>query len=367
MKTILLIFALICFPLQAFAVTDGAPVDTGTVRGVVTKVISDEVRLIPGTETKNVVQDIEAKTDSGDTIRILNDRVPLKVGDGFYATWQETPEGKMYTVKEADRRMVILFSVFLFAAVTIIIGGWVGLRALLSLVASVLVIIYALLPQLAHGAPPILTSTLFAALILAIAMGVTHGLNRTTYAAFGASVITILFAILLGEFFVTAARLSGFTDDASTILNLSTGGTLHMEGLLLGALIIGILGIIDDLAVTQVLTVQELKNANAALSKGQLYTRAMRVGKEHLGAVVNTLVLAYAGAALPLLLLFSLSPSDPIMLLNSEVMAIEIIRSSVGGVALALILPIATSLGIFVVKKGAIEPQNGHHHHHHHA
>ena len=367
MKAILVFLVALSIPFQSLAVTDGAPIDTGSVHGTVTRIVSEEEILIPGTDTKNIVQDIEAKTDAGEVLRIVNDRVPLKVGDGFYATWQETPDGKVYTVKEADRRMAILFSVLLFAAVTIIIGGWVGLRALLSLVASVFVIVYMLLPQLAHGAPPILTSTLFAALILAIAMGVTHGLNRTTAAAFGASVVTILFAILLGEFFVTAARLSGFTDDASTILNLSTGGTLHMGGLLLGALIIGILGIIDDLAVTQVLTVQELKNANDNLSKGELYTRAMRVGKEHLGAVVNTLVLAYAGAALPLLLLFSLSPSDPVMLLNSEVMAIEIIRSSVGGVALALILPIATSLGIFVVKKGQTEPSNVHHHHHHHA
>lgn len=348
---------------QAFAVVDGAPIDTGTVRGTVIKILSEDVRPIPATGAKSVVQDIEARIDDGEVVQITNDRVLLHVGDAFYATWQETANGKMYTINEADRRGVILFSVFLFICATILIGGWVGFRALLSLAVSVFVIVYMLLPQLAHGAPPIVTSTIFASIILAVAMGVTHGLHRTTMAAFGASVITILFAILLGNFFVIAARLSGFTDDVSTILNLSTGGTLHMDGLLLGALIIGILGIIDDLAVTQVLTVQELKSANELLSKKELYVRAMRVGKEHLGAVVNTLVLAYAGTALPLLLLFSLSPSDPMMLLNSEVMAVEIIRSTVGGVALALILPIATWFGIIVIKNGSTEPLKKHHAH----
>jgi uncharacterized membrane protein len=158
--------------------------------------------------------------------------------------------------------------------------------------------------------------------------------------------VTIIIAIFLGEFFVSFAQLTGFADDTTTILNLTTGGTLNMHGLLLSAMIIGILGIVDDLAVTQVASVAELHRANSALSRKELYKRAMRIGREHFGAVVNTLFLAYAGAALPLLLLFALSPSSPWMLVNSEIIAIEIVRASVGGVALALVLPIATFLGV---------------------
>lgn len=334
--------------------------DTGVQRAVVTEIHNQQDRVVPGTDATVTVQNITARTDDGTRITLENDRVPLDVGDAFYATYQELPDGRVYTVKDADRRGMLLLSVALFALVTAAVGGWIGVRALVSLAVSVGLIVYVLLPQLAAGAPPVLVATLFAAALLGLAMTVTHGLNRTTLAAFCASMLTIVAAILLGNFFVDAAHLSGFTDDVTTILNLSTGGTLHMEGLLLGALIIGVLGIIDDLAITQVLTVAELKRANEGLSRRELYRRAMRVGREHLGAVVNTLVLAYAGASLPLLLLFTLSPSDPGLLLNSEVMAVEVIRSAVGGVALAVVLPVATLLGVWIVRPGEGEVHHRH-------
>ncbi len=358
-------FLLFCFASStswASAAVDGAPIDSGIIRATVERVLSDEVVEIPGAGATTRVQTLEAITDEGERAFITNDRVPLAEGDSFFVSWQEGSDGPLYTVREADRRSVLLIAVLLFAFSTILVGGWIGVRALISLGISIVVIVFVLLPQLAHGASPVLTATTSAAVILGLAMLVTHGANRHTAAAFGASVVTIIGAIFLGSASVSLARLSGFTDDTSTILNLSTGGTLNMEGLLLGAFIIGILGIIDDLAVTQVLTVQELRAASAALSARDLYRRAMRVGREHLGAVVNTLVLAYVGSALPLMLLFSLSPSDPLYLINSEVLAVEILRAAVGGVALAAVLPLATWFGVLVAKNGLPQAHHGHSH-----
>ncbi len=314
---------------------------------IVEHVSEERSEQIPGTDVEQSIQTIIARLDAGERITFTNDRVRLQAGDSFYGTYLETRDGeRIYTVTEPDRRGALITVVALFSVVTVIVGGFVGFRALIALLGSGAIVFVYLLPELASGAPPIFTSVVAAAGILAFAMVVTHGFRKTTLAALVASVATIGIAAFLAEFFVSFARLTGFTDDASVILNLSTGGTLNMEGLLLAAIIIGVLGVIDDLAVTQVSTVKELSHANSTLSRSDIYRSAMRVGKEHVGAVTNTLVFAYTGAALPLLLLLTLLPESLALNINSEVVATEIIRTAVGGIALCLILPIATILGV---------------------
>jgi uncharacterized membrane protein len=333
------------------------------VRATVVDVLSESSVYAPGLQIERTIQNIRAQLDTGEYIEIENDRFPLEEGDAFFARFLEVDGEKMYTVQEPDRRMALGVAVGIFALVIIVIGRLVGLRSLVSLGVSFAVIIYGLLPALASGFSPIVVSITLSAVILALAMSITHGISRTTLAAFLGSIATILVAIFLGNFFVSFALLTGFADDTATILNLSTGGALNMQGILLGALIIGILGIIDDLTVTQVATVSALHEANATLTSRELYTRAMGVGREHLGAVVNTLFLAYAGAAMPLLLLFALSPASPLILVNSEIIAIEIIRAAIGGAALALAVPIATFFGIWALRmpKTPFEPK-GHLH-----
>ncbi len=343
--------ALLLFSMLVPSVVSANEVDASSshVRATVVQVVSESTRVLEGIQVTTVEQVLEAQTDGGGTIIVFNDRTPLEVGDTFYAA--PTGGGEYaYSMYDVDRRSPILIAVLLFAVATIAVGGLVGVRALISLAVSVALIVYMLLPLLAGGAPPVMTSIGFAAILLGLAMVLTHGFTRTTLAAYLSAVVTILIAIVLGDFFVGAAHLTGFTDDASTALSFSVGQTLAMDGLLLGAMIIGVLGIIDDLAITQVLTVAELKRANTTLSPKELFSRAMRVGKEHLGAVVNTLVLAYLGASMPLLILFTVLPTDKGFLLNSEIIATEIIRSSVGGVALALVVPIATALAVVLMR-----------------
>lgn len=333
-------------------------VDEKQFRAVVTHVLSQEVRTLPGTDATVVVQELRAVTQEGEEIFFENDRVVLKVGDAFFGTFLTSESGAtIYAVRDPDRRFLLLSVILLFVTTTIGVGGMIGLRSLVSLAFSIGVIVFVLLPLLVSGISPLAVSVLVSALILAFAMAVTHRVTLSTAAAFVASMVTVTFAILLSQFFVSASRIAGFATDESAILNLTTGGALNMEGLLLGAMIIGVLGIIDDLTVTQVSTVRALYAANATLSPRELYRRAMGVGREHLGAVVNTLVLAYAGASLPLLLLFSLSPASPLSLLNSDVMATEIIRAAVGGIALALAIPIATFLGTVVATRHPLTPE----------
>ena len=314
-------------------------------------------KTLPGLDLEVTIQQLVAETDTGERIMLENDRVPLAVGDAFFGTFIETPEGRLYSVRDPDRRGVLIIVALLFTASIVAVGKFTGLRSLISLALSLYVISTFMLPLLASGTSALLVSAVSALAILALAMAITHGISWGTVAAYVASFVTIIFAVVLSQIFVTSARIAGFAGDESAILTLTTGGTINAEGLLLGAILIGILGIIDDLTVSQVATVQALDDANPTFSPRELYARAMHVGREHLGAVVNTLVLAYAGSALPLLLLFSLSPSSPLSLINSDIMATEVIRAGVGGIALALSLPIATLLAVLL--KDRLRKKNG--------
>lgn len=145
-------------------------------------------------------------------------------------------------------------------------------------------------------------------------------------------------------------------------LNFNTGGTLDFQGLLLGAIIIGVLGVLDDIAVTQVSVVGELKSANSNLSKKDLYLKAIKVGKDHTSSLVNTLVLAYTSVSLPLLLLISQSDTSILKIINSEVFSTEIVRTIVGSIGLILTVPITTFLAVMFIKPNEISMHQGHHH-----
>lgn len=355
----------VCIALVLFfapVLTAWAIADTPLLHGVVVEIVDERTEVIPGTDTAAVLQDMLVLLESGDRVSVFNDRTPLSVGDALYVFPTELIDGPVYTVHDVDRTSVLYLAVILFGVATVIVGRWVGARALVSLCVSLGLILYILIPLLSSGYPPVLVSALGAALILGFAMALTHGVGRTTLAAYAAALVAVLCAIGLGEFFVYAAHLSGFADSSAGSVSVALGSAINMQGLLLGALIIGVLGIVDDLAVTQVVTVAELRSAGTTGPK-ELYTRAMHVGREHLGAVVNTLVLAYAGASLPLLILFSYAPAPTMLLINSEVIAVEIIRAAVGGVALAVVIPVATYLGILAGGKTSSTPA-GHGHTH---
>lgn len=331
-------------------------------RAKVVNILSDEQKWIPELEIYTRFQKIEAKIIEGPrkekTVTLENDFLPFEKGDKLFVHYLGTiNDNETYVIKEPDRREALFLFIALFMLIVLILGGRQGLKSLLALAASFLILFYFLFPQLLAGASPVLISTIFAIAVLMLATYLTHGLNRkSTSALIGAS-ITILLAILLADFAVRAAKLSGFTEDASISLNIITGGTLDFQGLLLGAMIIGVLGILDDIAVTQAATVKELHSAAPNLSRKVIYEKAISVGKEHVGALINTLAFAYAGAALPLLLLFySAEPS--FLTINREIFATEVIRTVVGSIAIILAVPITTAISvILLVKQEEKSPQ----------
>ncbi|MEX2054364.1 MAG: YibE/F family protein [Candidatus Colwellbacteria bacterium] len=326
------------------------------VRARVIEIISETEEFHEGLDLTSKVQLIKAEilegSKQGEVVEVESDFFHLEEGDVFFMNYLITINGhELYTISEPDRGPTLIIFTLLFVAAVVIFGRWQGVRALLSLVASFFIILYLLVPQLMLGAPPIITSIGLSILILAVAMSITHGINRKTIAAFLGTMFAIIFTGILGWVGVKYAQFSGYTSDDVVYLNLGTGGELNLSGLFLGAIIIGALGLLDDIAITQAAAVKEFLDSK--ISRKETYKKAMRIGREHVGALVNTLALAYAGASLPLLLLFSMSESPLALILNREIFASEIIRTIVGSIGLVLTVPITTLIAtILLAKKG---------------
>ena len=326
------------------------------IKAEVVEVLNQEEKNVPGTDVQSTYQTITAKILEGDqngrVVTIENDFLVLRQGDRFfmYHSISGLDGRETYSVRDIDRRGVILFFIVLFIAVVLLFSGKQGIRSLIGLAGSFFVILYVLIPSLLKGYPPVLTSVAIATIILFLAIYLTHGFNRVSTVAFSGTVLAVILTGILAYLGVTLARLSGFATEEAVYLNFSTNGTLDFAGLLLGGIIIGVLGVLDDIAVTQAAVVSELYNSASHLSPKEVYKKALRVGKEHVGALVNTLALAYTGASLPLLLLFSTSDSSGSSIINQEIFATEIIRTIVGSIGLILTVPITTLLAVYLLR-----------------
>lgn len=356
MKSILLSILVFSFLVPIASAQELYQDFQGTFRAKVLAVKNVESILVPGTDVASTVQTLEVIFLEGprkdQAVTFENDYIQLEKGDVFYLDYLVSIDGvEHFVIREMDRRIPLAIVVGLFALTVLVFGGMQGLRSLVSLGASLLVIIYALVPALVEGYSPVLVSTLVATVVLFCAIFFTHGFNRSSAIAFCGTLAAVGVTGLLAWLSIAYTSLSGLSSDETVYLNLNTRGELDLVGLLLAAIIIGALGVLDDIAITQVAVVEELYKFETFLTKWDIYRRAIRVGKEHVGALVNTLVLAYAGASLPLLLLFSLSDSSWLSIVNREVFATEIVRSMVGGIGLVLTVPITTLLAVLILSR----------------
>lgn len=356
--TLFLLTACTLLPLGAFGAFEDPAFEETVFKAEVLSIVSEGERPILGTDLREVYQALSVQIvegeRSGERLRVENTApAPLSPGDTFYLHRLVDPVGgETWSVGEPDRSGVLLVLTIVFVLITVLAAGMAGVRSLVALVASFLLIVFGLLPMLSSGFPPAITSVLFAVGILSISMFITHGFDRKTLVALSGSIGALIFAALLSEWAVRAARLSGFSSDEAVFLNFAADGGLSLPGLLLGGILVGVVGVLNDVSVSQVHTVAELKDANPSLSRRAVFRRAMKVGKEHMGAVVNTLPLAYAGASLPLLLLFSYSDASFWFIVNREVFSAEIIRALAGGVGLMLAGVIATVSAVLLLIPG---------------
>ena len=343
----------------------------------VVQVVSESRELIPSTDTEMVFQELRVRFTQGKfkgtEATFTNDYIPLKEGDRFIARIIEHSDGNTeYVVSDFERRPVLAVLTALFLIAVIVFGRMQGLRSLVSLGVSILAIFYFLIPLLLKGYHPVLLSTITAAAILFFAIFFTHGFNRKSLIAFSGTTIAVIVTGLLAQISVTLGNITGFASHEAVYLNFNTGGTLDFAGLFLAGIMIGMLGVLDDISITQVAVVRELYGVAPHLTQKELFASAIRVGKEHVGSLVNTLVLAYVGVALPSLLYFSTAYSSVGQMLNMEIFASEVIRTIIGSIGLILTVPVTTLLAVYFLKdfKGKKltldEMEHGHSHGHSH-
>ncbi len=342
----------------------------------VLNVLSQSIHDVPGTNTSATYQTLSAEIldgpDKGKTVTVSNDYLNMKQGDEFYANHTVGGQDAIndtWNVQEPYRIPVLEILGVLFILTIIIFGGKQGVRGLVSLTASLAVIFYVLLPGILAGYSPVLLSVGISSFIIVIGSYITHGFNRTTSAAVLGMIATICVTGALAYWSVHAAMLSGYSSDEVTYLHFTTNGTIDFVGLLLGGIMIGLLGILYDAAIGQAIAVEELKRAAAHYSHWELYRRALRIGREHIGALVNTLAIAYVGVSLPLLLLLHFTNMSIEATINQEIFATEIVRTMVGSIGLILAVPLTTLISVWMLRKGKpsdTKVSEGHSHSHSH-
>ncbi|WP_373301873.1 YibE/F family protein [Streptomyces netropsis] len=260
----------------------------------------------------------------------------------------KAPENLRYSVTDVDRTVPMIVLAVLFALAVVVVGRLRGVFALIALVISFGVLTMFILPAILQGSNPLLVAVVGGSAIMLIALYMCHGLTARTSVAVLGTLTSLLVIGLLGSLFIDWAHLTGNTDDQTALVH-GLFPQIEIQGLLLAGIIIGSLGVLDDVTVTQTSAVWELKEADPSASWRKLYGSAMRIGRDHIASVVNTLVLAYAGASLPLLLLFTIADAGVGTVATSELVAEEIVRTLVGSIGLVASVPVTTALAALVV------------------
>ena len=328
--------------------------------------------------TQELRVQIKSGPEKGKEVLTTNEENPahtnrrVRQGDYIVLGIQVYGDEVTYYVNDVYRLRAIWWILGFFILITIIFTKRQGLRAFAGLALSFAIIFYYLIPQILSGSNPFVVAIITAILITSSALFIAHRFTMRTIVAFFSTLGTIFIAIGLSQIFVNASRLTGLGTEEAFYLQFAGTTSINLQGLLLAGIIIGTLGVLDDITTAQAAAVDEISKANPKLSQKELYKRGISVGREHITSLVNTLVLAYTGAALPLLLLFKIYPQPLWVTLNSEIIVEEVMRMLVGSIALIIAVPLTTIIAawVFSQKGRAKLPKKlykscGHTHHHH--
>ncbi len=343
-------------PAQILQVVDQGTINLG---GIVQPYQDLSVMILSG-QNKGLLANVTYGKD-----QILPEGLLFHPGDQIMVVVSTSPNSDKVVVDYADavrtRPILILLAVFIVAI--IIVARWKGLRSLLALAFSFVVVIAYIIPHIIHGEDPVKVSIIGSMIILVVTLYLTYGWNVKTHAAVIGILLVLLLTGLLAWAFVKIALLTGGGSEEALYLVQVPGIKIDLHGLLLGGIIIGALGVLDDLIITQASAVFELHGANAGLGFRQLYSSAYRIGQDHVASTVNTLVMAYTGVALPLLLLFAVERGNYTELISVASVAEEIVRTLVGSLGLVAAVPLSTLIAalfaLYNYRLGVIRPYLG--------
>jgi uncharacterized membrane protein len=253
------------------------------------------------------------------------------------------PDGTSeFFIVDYVRRDALLLLFALFTCTTIVVAGKRGIASLLGMAYSFFIIFSFVIPNIAQGGNPILIALAGGIMIIPVTFYMSHGFNTKTHTAIAGTVICLFITGVLSELAIEWAHLTGFASEDANFVQLMSNGSVNIKGLLLAGIIVGLFGILDDITISQAAIVAQLKETSPHLSFAQLYKRSMDVGKDHIGSLINTLILVYAGAALPFLLLITANGQSLATTINYEIIAEEIVRTLTASIGLILAVPITT-------------------------
>jgi uncharacterized membrane protein len=332
----------------------GSPIGTGTARARVTNILEEgTIELSDTSQAYQMVRvlildgeykDIPLELDYGKR-QIIPPGSRLNVGDEILVAVSAGPDGQVHAYfADFVRTPMLGWLAVAFALAIIVTGRWKGVRSLLALAFSLFIIVQYIIPHILNGEDPVRVSIIGAAILLTVTLYVTYGWTLKTHASVLGMIAVLVLTGTLAWLAILLTRLSGTASEEAYFLIQMSQVTINLRGLVLGGMIIGALGVLDDLVTTQSSAVFELHGTDESLGFRELVSRAMHIGQDHVAATVNTLVLAYAGASLPTLLMFTLNRGNYLTLLNYEFIAEEVVRTLVGSLGLIAAVPITTAI-----------------------
>lgn len=362
--SIIFLHVLFPFSMHAQSITQSppAPAKQDYFRGKVIEIIKEEEKEIAG--YKNFSQKARVQLTSGSEkgkkvvveqggIVKITPQQKLAVGEKVIVLKTSVAKSKdVYSVMDKYRLQNVLFVLFGFFLLVIAIAGKKGLGSIAGLCISFLVIIKFIVPQILNGHDPLLISILGSLIILVTTIYLAHGFSKKISVAVLSTFLSLVITGIFSYLFVFVGKLSGLGNENTFLLQFGPHN-INLQGILLGGMIIGALGVLDDITTTQSATVFELAETDKKLSFSNLFAKGFSVGKEHITSLVNTLVLAYAGVSLGLFLLFEINPANQPywVILNSEVIIEEVMRTLAGSIGLILAVPITTLLAAFAATR----------------
>jgi uncharacterized membrane protein len=316
----------------------GSDPSTGAGQGSCTLVT---IRVTSGGDRGRTVQ----QTLTPDTTAVYS------AGEDVVLDYSPTaPPGLRYSIADADRSLPLALLAAVFAVAVVAVGRLRGLAALVALGVSFAVLSLFVLPAVLRGEDPLQVAVVGGGAIMLLALYLCHGLSARTSVAVIGTLVSLALIGVLGEAFIGLARLTGNTTDETALVH-SLYPAIRMPGLLLAGVVIGSLGVLNDVTVTQASAVWELRAADPAMTAPALYRAGIRIGRDHIASTVNTLVMAYAGAALPLMLLFAAADRGAWTVATSEIVAEEVVRTLVGSIGLIASVPLTTGLAALVASR----------------
>lgn len=347
-----IVIAILLLSLVGILYSLSKPMMEDVVTGRVLKVLSErEVTEKIGNQSEIIKEQdllVEITTElGGKEINVLNDYEPVTKGDKIFLNKSLFGDSEWSMTNISRTRELIILFVF-FIVLVILTSGWKGFYSLVGLLFTFTVIFTFMLPQILKGISPVFIGISSASFILIPTLYLSYGFSKKSVAAFGGIITALIFVGFISNYFVNSLKFTG-ANEAFLYLNISSTNSINIVGLLIAGIIIAAVGVLDDVAAIQSSVVFSLSKTNPDLRGLKLFKEAMRVGKDHISAVVNTLVLAYTGASLPVILLLSIQQMPLDYLISLEIVAEEIARTLISSLGLLLAVPLTTIIAVFMV------------------